>query len=86
MKLLVTAALTLLTASLPALAASQKQTDLEEALRQQEMICAGMMDINARTGRYSGHQVAQCLIQLESQRTDFQRFIGASAASMAAGR
>ncbi|MBV8775642.1 MAG: hypothetical protein JO032_18140 [Alphaproteobacteria bacterium] len=82
MKTLAAAALAMLPLAAPAIAGSPKQSDLEEALRQQQMICAGMMDINARTGNYSGHQLAQCLITLESQRTDYQRLIGASAASL----
>lgn len=75
------AALVLLALPLPALAGSQNKADLEDALRQQEMLCAGMFDIHARVGGYSGHELAQCLVTLESQRTAYQRFIGASAAS-----
>ena len=47
---LVTAAFVLLALPLPALAGSSQKSDLEDALRQQQLLCAGMMDINARTG------------------------------------
>jgi hypothetical protein len=83
MKTVAAAALALLVLPLPALAQSQSRTDLEDALRQTQLICAGMMDIKARTGRgYNGHQLAQCLVNLEAQRSALQRFMGASTAAM----
>jgi hypothetical protein len=54
---------------------SQKQADLEEALRQRQLICSGMADVKSRTGTYSDHQLAQCLIKLEEQRTEYTRFM-----------
>jgi hypothetical protein len=57
---------------------SQKQANLEEALRQRQLICSGMADVNARTGAYSGHQLAQCLVTLEEQRTEYLRFLAAN--------
>jgi hypothetical protein len=57
---------------------SQKQANLEEALRQKQLICSGMADINARTGAYSGHQLAQCLVTLEEQRAEYARFMAAN--------
>jgi hypothetical protein len=56
----------------------QKQANMEEALRQQQLICAGMADVNARGGGYTGHQLAQCLVALETQRADYQRFMEAT--------
>ncbi|HZK90929.1 MAG TPA: hypothetical protein VFC56_12350 [Stellaceae bacterium] len=81
MKLGITGAILLLALPLPALAGSQTQADMEEALRQQQLICAGMLDVSARGGGYSGHQFAQCLITLQAQRADYQRFMATTAFS-----
>jgi hypothetical protein len=55
--------------------------DMEEALRQRQMICAGMLDVGGRSAAYSGHQVAQCFVILEAQRAEYQRFKDANAFS-----
>jgi Spy/CpxP family protein refolding chaperone len=63
---------------------SDKQADMEEALRQQQLICSGMVEVSARGGgHYSGHQLAQCLVALQQQRDEYQRFIAANGAKLA---
>ena len=73
-----TVVLLALPAAAEAQSVSQKQAGLEEALRQRQLICSGMADINARTGTYSDHQLAQCLIALEEQRAEYARFLAAN--------
>jgi hypothetical protein len=79
MKSVVVGTIVLMTLPFSAMAGSQTQANLEEALRQQQLICAGMADVAARGGSYSGHQLAQCLVTLETQRADYQRYMAASA-------
>jgi hypothetical protein len=61
---------------------AQKQADLAEALRLQQLICNGIADVRARGGDYSDHDLAKCVIALEAQRAEYARF--AAAASSAA--
>jgi type II secretory pathway pseudopilin PulG len=81
MKSGVIGAVLLLAFALPAVAGSQKQADMEDALRQQQLICSGMLDVAARGGGYTGHQFAQCLVTLEAQKADYQRYMATTAFS-----
>lgn len=81
MKLAIAAAALLLLSPLSAVAGSSTQAEMEEALRQQQMICAGMLDVSGRGGGYSGHQLAQCFIALQAQRADYQRFMATTSFS-----
>ena len=64
----------------------QKQADLAEALRVQQLICNGIADVRARGGDYSDHDLAKCVIALEAQRAEYARSLAANAAPTAPRR
>ena len=92
MKLGILGALVVFAIPLAAAAQSpaQKKADLEEALRVQQFICNGIVQVRARGGTdYSDGDLVQCLVLLESQRSEYARFVagaGAQATPAAAPR
>lgn len=63
---------------------SQKQADLKEALRVQQLICDAMADIRARGGVLTDNNFSLCFIDLEQQRAAYQRAIGENGGATAA--
>jgi hypothetical protein len=58
---------------------AQKQADLAEALRVQQVICNGIADVRARGGDYTDHDLARCIMELASQRAEYVRSVAANA-------
>jgi hypothetical protein len=58
---------------------SQKQANLEDALRVRQLICNGIADVRARGGDYSAHDMTQCVIALEAQRAEYAQFMAVNA-------
>ena len=65
---------------------TQKQADLAEALRVQQLICSGIADVRTRGGDYSDHDLAKCVIALEAQRAEYARSMAANASPAAPRR
>jgi hypothetical protein len=61
-------------------AVSQKQADLREQLRVQQLICNAMADVHARGANAADNNFSLCFMALEQLRADYQQALAEATA------
>ncbi|MBV8778818.1 MAG: hypothetical protein JO032_02915 [Alphaproteobacteria bacterium] len=89
-KLAIIGALALLAIPLSVRADPQREAEIKEALRVQQLICNAMADVRARGAGYADNNFSLCFIGLEELRAEYLQAADAgrvtAAAALAAAR